>query len=424
MKAHRREGRSKEPREEQRTSREHQNSAATRILALQRAAGNAAVTDMLADRPTVQRVETPGRPRGAVAREQAMSATYGIRIGPGPGGGAHFTNAMLDQIDAALRELPLSDLRDNEHLLAIEMDDNQDGSTSEYREDQQTVAIVRPVLAGGVRAPQWLYARLNRSSAWQRGQMDRGALSGYEGVSRGGDRALGIGRGERHVMGGTSDALAHGNLVEWTVRHEVGHSVDLMVAWERDLAGEERFGGWRTYDNGLDLDEVAEAVLTRAGLHTVNPAGHRQAVTTLSGLLRPRSARENAAGNESRLHRFLARYQPHLDAAAHAERSALVLRFVRLALAQPWTLDDGGAPILDVDGRTFHVDHYDTWVSYSTAQRRQHALSNYQFSTPREWFAEAYAAYYDPAEGVRDRLSAEVRAWFATIPRQRPADQE
>jgi hypothetical protein len=57
------------------------------------------------------------------------------------------------------------------------------------------------------------------------------------------------------------------------------------------------------------------------------------------------------------------------------------------------------------------MDHYEAWVSYK-ADARQHALSNYQFSTPSEWFAEAYTAFYNPDPGPRSHLTAEVCKYF------------
>ncbi|WP_215544557.1 hypothetical protein [Amycolatopsis sp. CA-230715] len=59
-----------------------------------------------------------------------------------------------------------------------------------------------------------------------------------------------------------------------------------------------------------------------------------------------------------------------------------------------------------------------------TAQRRQHALANYQFSSPKEWFAEAYAAFHGPDRQARDRLHPQVRDWFATLPRRVPPAAE
>ncbi|MCA1227594.1 MULTISPECIES: hypothetical protein [unclassified Saccharopolyspora] len=399
-----------------------------RLVALQRTLGNAAAADWVrrSRGEAVQRAGTGAAERtgnaaaaghgaareragrdGVEERERRLSEEYGIRIGPPPGDREHFTHAELDRIDTALATLPSEDLGPNEQLVAIEPDPGG-ARASAYDEDERTIGIVRPILAGGIRAPGWLYARLNRGSHWQRRLMDHGALSGMSGVGLRQDHRLGIRPGRRHVMAGVSDELAHGNLLEWTVRHEVGHSVDAMVEWSVELAAQERFGGWRVHGGDAD-GEVARAVLRKADLLDVlGGLPQAAAVSTLSALIRTPEVR----GNGDRLHAYFERFKALLAPPEFERRRDLALRFVRLALAQPWSLDDGGATVLDVEGRTYHVDQYDDWVSYSTAQRRAHALSNYQFSTPKEWFAEAYAACYDPEPGVGDRLPAEVRAWF------------
>ncbi|GAB2673712.1 hypothetical protein GCM10027271_38130 [Saccharopolyspora gloriosae] len=413
------------------------------LIALQRTLGNAATAEWVRrsrerrrvegesgggswapgghERAAVQRVETGAEPgadgkpvrRGDVhERERALSEKYGIRIGPPEGADGHFGPAVLDRIDAALASLPQGDLGPNEQLIAIEPDPSGN-YTSSYDTEDQTISIVHPIIAGGVRAPDWLYARLNRGSRWQRKLMDRAAMSGMEGIGSKSDRALGIGRGERHVMAGVSDELAHGNLVEWTVRHEVGHAVDEMVEWNLGLAEQERFGGWRVHLDA-DMEDVARAVFRQAGLLAVLPAtNERIAIGTLALRLGAESVREDAVGKAGWLHKYFDRFARYLEPPELDRRRDLALRFIRFALAQPWSLDDGGASVLDVGGRTYHVDQHGKWVSYSTEQRSSHALSNYQFSNPQEWFAEAYAAYYDPKSGVGDRLSPEVRAWFA-----------
>ena len=57
------------------------------------------------------------------------------------------------------------------------------------------------------------------------------------------------------------------------------------------------------------------------------------------------------------------------------------------------------------------MDHYGRWQSY-LREARTYAVSNYQFSEPGEWFAEAYAAFYSDDASARNALSPSVRAWF------------
>ncbi|WP_344425561.1 hypothetical protein [Amycolatopsis minnesotensis] len=402
-----------------------------RVVALQRVVGMTTMGKALGEQQTavpVQRVEDGTEAhsgKGAVERERALSAKYGIRIGPAPGTqGKHFSTALLDKIESVLQELPQEDLGPNEKLVAIEMDTSTGGSASAYDYETGTIGIVLPIIVGGIRAPQWLYAKFNKGVGWQRAQMDKGAMADYPGVSKKGDRAIGIGKGERQVLGGVPDVPAQGNLVEWVLRHEVGHSVDARVKWERDLAGQDHFGGWQSYEDH-DVDRVAEAILESTGLTNLLPARESSSsITTLANILTLPHARKNITGEPNRLQGFLSRYQKHLPPAEFSARSAAVFQFAQMALAQPWTLPDGGSGVLDVAGRTYQVDQHNTWVSYATEQRRQYALSNYQFSSPKEWFAEAYAAFYGPDPRARDRLHPQVRDWFATLPRPVPEDSE
>ncbi len=351
----------------------------------------------------------PALTEGLTAREGELSKTYGIRIGPPQrSAGPHFSDTMLDRIEAALKTLPPADLGPNAYLQAITLDEDAKSSASVYDPYTASIGMVRPEIPGtGVRLSQRLWAKLNRGNALQRWLMDLGAMSGYEGISAA--ASLGIGRRSRHVMAGVSDVLAHGNLIEWTVRHEVGHAADRLAEWS-PMAGQERFGGWKIHH---DVD-VARAALTRAELIPE----YEQAQNELSAILKAETVRQNSAGQKSNLHGFLTRLRPQsLDDSEFSRKSKMLIKFVRLAVAQPWTLDDGGAGTLDVNGRIYQLDHYDEWVSYFAAQRR-YAVSNYQFSSPDEWFAEAYAAYHDPKQGVRDRLHPDAQAWFEARTRQ------
>lgn len=378
---------------------------AARILALQRSAGNTAVSSLLSG----QTVPVQRAGQSATEREQALSARYGIRIGPAGAGGEHFSHALLNRIESALNQLPIGDLRDNDHLVAIEIDPNPEGSATLYDPNTRSVGVVRPVIAGSMRAPQWLYAALNTSSSTQRRLMDRGLLGDYAGVSEAGDRALGIGASDRQVVG------AQGNLVKWTLRHEVGHSVDENAGWDANLARQEHFGRWESYGFS-QLETVAIAMLRKARLHDVL-AGDEQtlAVRILANFLdservRGKLAREGHAGFAG----YLERFRQHLPPQDFTARTAILDRFVRLAVAEPWSLADGGAASIEVDGLVYQLDAYGTWVSYSVVQR-QYLISRYQFSSSKEWFAEAYSAYYNTKQPeLRARLNPQVQQWFAT----------
>ncbi|HEX8109170.1 MAG TPA: hypothetical protein VF516_15660, partial [Kofleriaceae bacterium] len=66
----------------------------------------------------------------------------------------------------------------------------------------------------------------------------------------------------------------------------------------------------------------------------------------------------------------------------------------------PWVKDMPSV----IDGRVYHEAYAGRWVSYEAAARAR-KVSNYQFRAPGEWFAEAYAAYYEPSQVKGSKLN-------------------
>ncbi|WP_437754011.1 hypothetical protein [Sorangium sp. So ce1389] len=341
---------------------------------------------------------------GADQREQALADQYALQIGPDEDtGGAHFSHKMLDHIEKALGDLPPEHVTGSPTLRKIIRDISSEQAASAYDELTDTINIVNPP-----KVPTFIYSRLNRRWNWQRKRMDRGALRDYDGVNKEQDRALGITEG-RHVMGGTSDVLANGSLIKWTMRHEIGHSIDKLIDWKGNLASDPRFGGWKVHSDTRDTEEVARAILDKAGITDDEANSETDGVSLLqrfASFLHAPSRRKDMTPLED-FPDDAASEDPGLK-----KKLEKAVDTVKFAMAQPWTLDDGGASRLEVDGRIYQVDHYDQWVSYS-ADARNNAVSNYQFSTPAEWFAETYASYYDPNPAPRAQLTQQVRDFFA-----------
>jgi hypothetical protein len=349
--------------------------------------------------------------KGVAKREQEMTAKYGITIGPGNTGGHHFSHAVLDKLDKILSRLPLEHLRDT-YLTNISKGDGI-GSASAYSQDDDThghIGIVQPPVGPFKQMPGWLYTMLSKGVGWQRKMMDEGAISSLaEDVSPASDQALGLDNAQRQVMAGVSDVLARGNLVEWTVRHEMGHAVDHKIKWTARRARLAQFGGWKMYenDNQDGMEEVARVFMGKVGIDypdlVVRDAN--KLIDYVVKLLKGESDLKIGPGSRAEATKHDAQF---------AEKYKELEKLIGIARAQPWMFPDGGAGQLADHGRVYHLDHYGTWVSYLEAQRSGHALSNYQFSSPGEWFAEAYAAYYDPAPAsrARARLNDATRNWF------------
>ncbi|GGT70036.1 hypothetical protein GCM10010207_80520 [Streptomyces atratus] len=342
--------------------------------------------------------------QGAVQREIALSTYYGVRIGPSSQRpNTHFSHSTLSRIENVLASLP------REHfngLVAITPGPSSDGSrSSEYDAGTQTVVVVTPY---GL--PAWAMAQLNRGSEWQRRVMDHASMSEHGGISRSGDRALGLSGQRRQVMAGVSDVLAQGNFMKWLVRHEVGHHVDHLSRWMQSLIGQPRFGGWRVHEN-RSHDDLVKSVLEGFGLGDGSAPLGRNGLSLRAEVASPLHPRDKP----ERPQLFMALREAFADQPADfRNRLENVIRFGQMAFAHPWMLPDGGGDLLDIHGRMYHVTDDNQWVSYLRSERDNHAVSNYQFSKPTEWFAEAYAAFYDPDPAPRERLHPHTVHWFTT----------
>lgn len=354
---------------------------------------------------------------GAARREIALSEKYGIRIGPGEiEDDVHMTHSMLDRIEKVLDQLPVTHLSGNDKLVGISGNQGE-GAASTYSPSEKVIGINRPF-----NMPGWLYAILNPYWSLQRTQMEKGAMDGYKGINEDEDKALGI--KSRSVFAGVNDVLAQENLLQNTIRHEVGHAVDEKIRWEENESGEEKFGSWKKHYDYDGAQDVVSAMLARAGLgdhldDQVSPG--KTLPFYLSRFVRGTKDAEDASANRPTSENLTA----FLDKTKHSlldkwmnanpgtrDKMATFVESMRVAVAQAWTMSDGGGDRVLADGRMYHMDHYENWVSYS-AEARTHALSNYQFSTPSEWFAEAYTAYYNPEDSEpRSQLIPEVREWF------------
>lgn len=159
-----------------------------------------------------------------------------------------------------------------------------------------------------------------------------------------------------NIMGGVSDFNCQESLLTWTIRHEIGHAVDAMIGWSRNeqMSSDKMFGGWEIY----------------------------------------RSENPNCEAH----------------AAYEADNGKMdEATFFAACMDYPFTYDEGGNA--QGDTRIFMLDEYGKWCSYLKSARGQ-AVSNYQFASKEEWFAEAFAAYYGPKYPQDSKLSTEVCGYF------------
>ena len=369
------------------------------------------------DTKTIQRIPQWVKNLGKAERikEGKMTAKYGIQIGNGGTGKAQFSMKMLKKLDKALSQLPLQHLTGTK-LQSIILETG-DGNASGYTYDSDTtghIGLNMPDMPVGGRMPQWLFLMLNKNTSWQRKLMDEGAMADYTLPNADKAKQLGIDNEKREVMSGISDVMSKGNMADWVIRHEMGHAVDHKIKFTETRAKLPQFGGWKQFDHSkqADADLIAKHLLTAAGFTAdqmdMGFKEYKLSVNTDSVLTKFSGVvmfgndyttdhwKENAAGG----------------IPGFEDKWADAIRRHDIGKAQPWTFADGGAQHLKVGDRVLHMDHYGTWVSYDFDARKDHGLSNYQFSSPGEWFAEAYAAFYDPKAAAKDRLTEPTKAWF------------
>lgn len=209
------------------------------------------------------------------------------------------------------------------------------------------------------------------------------------------------------------DPLRGKNIFDATVRHEIGHRVDASVGGPGYTASDDG-GGWQTWDT---TSGMAARLVTSAGgaISKWGDATEKAAIIAcLQGVIDDRAPSEinQRLGALS----FVAKHatdpaqQTKLD-SIKADDAVSALR-VAFSDSAPWDLPTGGVKLGD---RIYHESYsWPQWVSYKQAARTK-KFSRYQFRAPGEWFAEAYATYYQPP-GNKGALMAglddKTKAWF------------
>ena len=220
-------------------------------------------------------------------------------------------------------------------------------------------------------------------------------VSGWYG--RKGEAAIGYNSGALNDIQNSDvgDALKGVNRFNKVIRHEVGHAVDRQMGWSAgSQPADNKRGGWKQY--GANYASVAaDMVADSAGGITsaLTPEQRADVLTVIATDLGARTPGVTPAN---------VRALPWYSGLPRPKRKAVmddpVFPALRAAFNNPWYREAGGGPHL---GSYVYEESYNNdWNRYRHDARGR-KVSQYQFRAPGEWFAEAYAAYYEPDDRGR-----------------------
>lgn len=194
-------------------------------------------------------------------------------------------------------------------------------------------------------------------------------------------------------------ALATDLLLPWAFRHEFGHSIDKLLQFSNRFAGHPMFGGWVCYRSQKDFKhDLVQDILTGMGsridlrAHEVPPKLQAVADEIERHLFDP-----DGFHRRSTQRAILAKIE-EIEEAVFRHDFKWVLAVLEGGFKQPW-LQSNPHLMSVIDGRIYSWSNlYSQWCSFSLDSYTRR-VSNYQFCSPVEWFAEYYSARYGQHSG-------------------------
>jgi len=202
------------------------------------------------------------------------------------------------------------------------------------------------------------------------------------------------------------------SIFAWVLRHEVGHAVDNKIGASRTYCKTAAGGSW---------EELGGAAAAAATVLPVFLAASSNLIFELmdvgKSLEEATAALSEAAtdfmvtGTPIEEHSALSALSDGAKATVKSHPTTATLVAIRQGC---YKADESTS--LGFDGsRSFLKDPAkDEWYGFDTAARGR-KVSRYQFRSPSEWFAEAYAAFYEPASKLGAKLGAidpKTRNWM------------
>jgi hypothetical protein len=200
------------------------------------------------------------------------------------------------------------------------------------------------------------------------------------------------------------DPLYGVNRFDKVVRHEIGHSVDQQTgASAKYCIGNPDGGDWKEHGAGSGLAALMVKA-SNGAIEQWKDADQKKAIV---------DCLQNAIDNDSPLTLADLTALPFWAKLSKADQDSIkhdkvcTALQVHFAAQSPWYNSAIGFGIALADGRVYQESYEGDWTSYD-ASARARKVSQYQFRAPGEWFAEAYATYYEPNAGGHGALLAPV----------------
>jgi hypothetical protein len=211
------------------------------------------------------------------------------------------------------------------------------------------------------------------------------------------------------------DPLHGANAFNETMRHEVGHAVDAQLGASDTYCIKPEGGTWKHYADDA-FEQVAEEMVAASGgfiSQWPDNDGRTQLIKCLAKIMQEQKFDDV----EGELHKT----KPWKKMQANEQQKILQDPAINAIQknnnsASPW-MGDGGVAL---GGRVYQESYDKEWNSFAV-EARDRKVSKYQFRAPGEWFAEAYAAYYEPVPDGADKgakLSAvdpKTKAFFDAV---------
>ncbi|MCB9730930.1 MAG: hypothetical protein H6744_19780 [Deltaproteobacteria bacterium] len=199
------------------------------------------------------------------------------------------------------------------------------------------------------------------------------------------------------------------------VRHEVGHAVDVKVGGSAYTVGNVGGGNWE--EHGRPKLQLVETMVAASGgaiskLKTEHKALVMGAILKAMKDGKPEDTKPNiekldiAKGDKPELSSG--------DLAKVLADPVVTTSEISGTGKNPWYKAPGQG--VDLGGRHYQASYGKTWVSYDRSSLAR-KVSTYQHRAPGEWFAEAYATYFQPdGDGKIGTLLAArdptTKSWF------------